>query len=215
MKESVKRVIEMRLTGATYPEIAKATGAAKGTISYICRKYVPNNTHIYQTNQKLIERVPTGQNHLHTAAAREGLRKYIENRRATLLQKWVEKIEKLDPVRVAYIAGLYAGEGVHWNSTMFSLSNSKKEIIIPFVSFLKDIGAEWVATLTLHMSQDSTTCVQFWADVLPNIDYVRQYDSRSQKRDNTYRDYYGTVDIRVRKPAGLRAALQKVSGLYV
>lgn len=199
MKPSIKRIIELRASGASYNTIHKETGASKANISYICRKYVPANedikTRLAATACRLDDR--------RRLAALLGHTAYYADKVKTATEIAARRLAQLPDVVVAYMAGLYDGEGNH-KSTEFSLSNSDKRLIERFLQFVKQLGLRCSLSLYLHATHDRAECLSYWQ--LP-FDYIRQYDKRKQRRDNNAKENYGTVHARVIKPLGLRQAL--------
>lgn len=204
MKESTRKVINLRKQGETYKEIEQKTGLSLGNISYLCNKYVPENTFIHRENdRKAKEAMPIKQ----MAAMRAGAVAYYENLRFEAKNKWALALKKVDHKKVYYMLGLYDGEGNH-SGTEFRVCNSDPTIVAFIIEFLKEIEADYCLELYLHSSHNKNSCIKKWG---LNFDKVRQYDSREQSRDYSATENYGTVQIRVKKPLGLREALREYS----
>lgn len=195
MRTNVEKVVALRKSGATYKEIAKKIGLAKSSISNICNKYVKNNASYIKRSCSNLEKM--------SAAADL----HYKKQRVKAENKWKNRLESVDPIYIAYILGLYAGEG-RKDSTEFRMANSNKTIISHFMHFLKGIGANFSLSLKLHSSQDKEECIDFWN---MTFDHIYQRDNRKQRKSksNKYRLYYGTVTVRVKEPLGLKEALLK------
>lgn len=200
MKETTKLVVHLRKQGKTYREIQSQTGLSKGNISYICRKHVRSNDALSIRNRR------PGSSERMKELGRKA-REYYERQKQKAIDDWTERLSFISPLRVSYMSGLYDGEGNH-KGTEFRLCNSDKSIIDFVLSFLEELGAKVSTSLSLHATHDREACEEFWG---LSFDSIYQTDSREQKRDYSATENYGTVNIRVLKPLGLREALGKFS----
>jgi hypothetical protein len=199
MSQLTEEIIRLRKEGKTYNEIHSLTGTSKGNISYVCSKYVSDNNQLSTNNRRVHILKP----HIRTAIT-AGHKTYYDNLLNDCKSEWANKLKAVSDIKKAYILGLYMGEGNH-SGTEFTLTNSNKEIVDAFISFLAEIQAEYKTSLTIHKSMDLTECINYWPFVL---DYVYQRDNRNQKKSGYHKSgYFGTITIRVVNPYGLRDAL--------
>lgn len=204
MKETTKQIIELRTVGKTYSEISSELGIAKGTISYTCKKYVLDNVAIVQNNNNLRTYHPD------IIRMKAGAAKYYDKLRAVAKTKWAKRLATLPKEQVAYMAGLYDGEGNH-SATEFAIANAAPEIVWAIRNFLETLGAKYTAKLAIHASHCKEDCIRFW-DL--TFSAVYQAKPRAQQRDYSAKENYGTVHFRVIQPLGLREAIHEYSLAY-
>ncbi len=202
MKQLTKDIINLRYSGKTYKEICKNLKCSKSHISYICKKYIENNRLIVAENSKNIDKGPSLKKALIGAA------KYYQNKEDILINEHLVKMQKYkNQSFLYYICGLYEGEGNH-SGTECKMSNSDYKLIKQFIIFATDVlKKEITVTLQIHKSHDKNLCLKFWNEKGISIKYIRQHDNRKQKKDNKNRENYGTINVRIIKPWGIRKAL--------
>lgn len=201
MKPMTERVISLRKSRMTYKQISQETGLSKGNISYLCNRYVPENPEICAANVQSPSKIQLD-------AMRIAATEYYRTKRSVAVTMWKSKLEQLPEKMLYYISGLYDGEGNH-TGTEFSICNSDQGIIERLVQFFAMIEADITISLYLHGTHDRETCVDHWAWF--NIDSIYQYDVREQSRDYSATENHGTINIRVKKPLGLRDALHEMT----
>lgn len=195
----VSQVCDLRSSGKTYKDICNATGLKKGKVGYICRRYC-------EKNDVIVER--------HKGRSKGGNNGSWELKRFSATAGWTEKISSVDPIRVAYAYGLYMGEGNHTgNDVVFT--NSDPELIQDWISFLRLVGADHRADLTLHATHDEKRCRKFWERVTP-LNNVFKVDTRKQKKaGKRSKPNHGTCRVLVTKPLGFRVAFLTVGRALV
>lgn len=205
MKKLSQQIIELRIKGHSYNNIASLLNCTKSNVSYVCNKYVKNN----QEMREILARTA------YTKVSQESRHKarlaadaYYKNKRAECFAYWMSVLLSYEnQVYISYMCGLYEGEGNH-TGTSFSVSNSDPEIIKKILYFCHHIiKAPIIASLSIHASHDVQECVEFWKKFNLQLDHVYQLDKRIQAIDHSYKENYGTVKIAVQKPLGLRDAL--------
>lgn len=218
MKEVHRKVLQLRESGKSYPEIREETGLAKSTISFIVSKYFPvqKNRDLFMKHMRELgqtEEFKAGQ-----SARRRAADALYQEERESRKAAYLERLCAFpDQNLIYYVAGLYAGEGNHANRSEFSLCNSNANIVRIFLRFLREVlglkEEEFSVSLALHASMSREECVVFWEKSCSHpVNFVMQHDNRPQKKvhkHNKRAKYYGTLSIRVIKPNGLKLALKE------
>lgn len=194
MKETTKTIIDLRISGSTYSEIAILTGLSKANISFVCNKYILDNRERIQKPK--------------TKGCYQSRRDKWKSKREARIVYWTQQLSSLDISMVSYMSGLYDGEGCHTAST-FSISNSDKNIILFCFKFFQLLGLATSCSLTIHKTHNETDCLNYWRPI--HISSVYKKDDRNQKLNNNFRENYGTIRILVKRPLGLFEALRTFS----
>lgn len=204
MKDTTKRIIELRQSGNSYRQIRKKTGSSMSNISYLCNRYVQNNLSLckrYETNLKKLEKSER--------KAAVGRYLYYEKQRQEMIKYWSKLLKTQPLAQTTYIAGLYDGEGLN-GQTEFSISNCNRHIIMFIRKYLKQIGAKFTCSLYLHPTHPREQCYKHWRFKIHSE--IRASPGKQKRgKQNKYKENYGTIKLRVKNPLGLKEALSKYS----
>jgi hypothetical protein len=204
MRKLTKKIIQLRLKGMTYSKIVEKTGCVKSHVSYVCNKYIRDQSkklhQEYMDNYKL--------NDEQQRNLRIGADKYYKNLRNKRKKEWITKLQQYkDQNFIYYISGLFDGDGNHVGSA-FQITNSNYKLIKASVKFCKRvIKRSYSARLTLHTTHKKKKCVDYWQAHGVAISGITQIDTRKQHRSYKAKENYGTVRIAVKSPLGLREAI--------
>lgn len=202
------RAIELRQRGESIKWIAKKLKVAKGTISLWCRdvKLTPEQI------QKLHERMLVGGYKGRLKGARIQYKRRLVKIKE-FQKQGLERIGKLSN-RDFLIAGvaLYWGEGTKYRRDV-RIGNSDPEVIKFMIKWFKKIWKIGSKRITLHVGINEIhknrleEVENFWSRVtkIPRKQFVKTtlIKAKNKKTYKNFSTYYGTLTIRIKKPADL------------
>ncbi len=219
MKHSHEQVIALRDTNLSYKEISLRLGISKGTISYICNKKIPKDVH----EQQILSNKDSWYSYRndHMENMRSAAASHYTKIREDLGKKYLNLLKEYgNQPFVSYVLGLYSGEGTHSPNpstrSQCAISNSDYKIIESFMNLVINVlnldRSRMSVVLRLHLSMDTEVCKSYWESNGIVIDKIYQIDNRLQKKSymhNAYREYHGTIQVKVKQPNGIRWAFNK------
>lgn len=185
-QKAYDEAISLRQRGFSYAEIAKMCGVSMGTVSTWLSP-LPFSVAVKKQNQRRAAKDNTARLLL------------INKARQTERKKQYTEVERLAKIEYQnyhhsplFMAGLmlYVSEGDNTHSRLIRLANSRPELHIVFIRFLRQyLGVEKAKIrfwLLLYPDLDEVTCMQYWSKktgLSIAQFYKNQYiEGRSQKR---------------------------------
>ena len=185
-KQEIKKIIELRRTGHSLPEIMRTTKRCSSTVF----KYI-KNVQVFPKYLSILKIKQGGSRRRADNAWQEA-----SIRAHKMMAGSISKIQ-----RIGILVGIYWGEG---NKNELNLINSDPSLIKTFISCLHDIGInnnQIKIGLRLHEEINKDTAVRFWSDYLSmesnkisGIETIKRGNKKGKLK-------YGMCRVRVAKSA--------------
>lgn len=193
-----KKAIDLRLDGASYPEIEKQLSVNRSTLSGWLRKLVLPKSSVAKIQGRKLAHLANARI-LAVDSNRKIRLREIEEQRADIIKEFVNK--KLDrSVLELVLAALYLGEGIKIGNVL-GLANSNAKIVLAYVNLVRRIYRanedKFRCYLYLRMDQNDAKEKDYWSNALSiPIEKFRksQFDRRTLGK-KTHLGYHGVCAV--------------------
>ena len=192
----IKKIIELRKTGHSLPEIMKATNRGSSTVFHYAK-----NVHVLPMYANILK--------IKRGGSKNKAEKAWHTANVTASQIFDNSFNRVN--RLILLAGLYWGEG---SKRELSLINSDPTLIKTFVLCLQDLGirtSELKVSLRLHEELNVKDSIKYWSHLLNvNPRLISSIEVIEGKEKGKLK--YGMCRIRVAKSATYFKLLMSLIG---